>query len=484
MVTKKKIQEISSAWKQNRRMKRLAVGPMITPGYSEWWVKRINDNTPKSSPENSQTIEEHLRIIPSELEIIKQDFERKNADLENRIEQMEEEKMNLRLDIDVQKLENEKLRKGKDRVKEELGSLKTDYKKLLLSIRTAGLGKTSEQWRTEIREEKNKVDIWEQKFQEVQTRNETLEKSLSESQKEKGELKDRVIELERSLHLYRNQNSAIELRTSLSKIEEMKKRIDELEAAMQNCEIRIKYLEANESRNNKQLHYFQNQVRNRDHIMEEAVVQIREVTDHIQSLAVQADILTRELKEVKDSMVHFEEDDEDPVYPSDFTPINVQPDMRPQGAPLTIKSQQYQTDTLAPMTRSIGSRSNLRNNLANPIALDNPAEIKQARVEYPDTIKAPKRKGNKGDNAGRYSKGHSKPITVGRRKTETTSHQSPLKHSIENCTAFKKIVERLINIGIIKFDKASSAENPLPNHIDNRVNAIYEKLGSVHINDI
>ncbi|KAL1073730.1 hypothetical protein V6Z11_D11G243500 [Gossypium hirsutum] len=98
---KKKIQEISSAWKQTRRMKRLAVGPVITPEYSEWWVKRINDNTPKSSPKNSQTIEEHLWIIPSELEIIKQDFERKNADLEKRIEQMEEEKMNLRLDIDV-----------------------------------------------------------------------------------------------------------------------------------------------------------------------------------------------------------------------------------------------------------------------------------------------------------------------------------------------------------------------------------------------
>ncbi|MBA0876195.1 hypothetical protein Goshw_010541, partial [Gossypium schwendimanii] len=43
---------------------------------------------------------------------------------------------------------------------------------------------------------------WEQKFQEVQTRNEALEKSLSESQKEKGELKDRVTELERSLRQY------------------------------------------------------------------------------------------------------------------------------------------------------------------------------------------------------------------------------------------------------------------------------------------
>ncbi|MBA0788287.1 hypothetical protein Gotri_027399 [Gossypium trilobum] len=46
---RKKIQEISRAWKQTRRMKRLVVGPMTTPEYNEWWVRRINDSTPKSS---------------------------------------------------------------------------------------------------------------------------------------------------------------------------------------------------------------------------------------------------------------------------------------------------------------------------------------------------------------------------------------------------------------------------------------------------
>ncbi|MBA0635692.1 hypothetical protein Godav_022174, partial [Gossypium davidsonii] len=51
---RKKIQEISSVWKQTRRMKRLVVGPMITLEYNEWWVRRINDNTPKLSLENSQ----------------------------------------------------------------------------------------------------------------------------------------------------------------------------------------------------------------------------------------------------------------------------------------------------------------------------------------------------------------------------------------------------------------------------------------------
>ncbi|MFQ6669921.1 hypothetical protein Gotur_034987 [Gossypium turneri] len=272
---------MTNAWKQTRWMKRLAVGPMATPEYIEWRVRRINNNIPEPSHESSQSIEEHLRVIPSELEIIKQDFERRNVELEKKIEQMEEEKINLRLDADVQKLEAERLRKGKAKAEEDLDSLKTDYKKLRLSMRTTGLEKTSEQWREEIQEEKNKADRWERRFQEVQAQNEALKKSLSENQKEKGELENRVSELEESLHRHRNRNSVMELRASLNRIEEMKEIIEELEVALQNCEIRIEYLEANEDRQNEQLYYFQNQVRDRDHIMGEVVVQIREVPDHL-----------------------------------------------------------------------------------------------------------------------------------------------------------------------------------------------------------
>ncbi|MBA0633999.1 hypothetical protein Godav_025500 [Gossypium davidsonii] len=109
--------------------------------------------------------------------------------------------MNLRLDADVQKLEAERLRKGKARAEEDLDRLKTDYKKLRLSMRTAGLGRTSEQ-------------------------------CLLENQKEKCELENRVTELEGSLHRHRNWNSMMELRASLNRIEEMKERTEELEEAL------------------------------------------------------------------------------------------------------------------------------------------------------------------------------------------------------------------------------------------------------------
>ncbi|XP_016706427.1 uncharacterized protein [Gossypium hirsutum] len=45
-------------------------------------------------------------------------------------------------------------------------------------------------------------------------------------------------------------------------------------------------------------------------------------------------------------------------------------------------------------------------------------------------------------------------------------------HTIENCTGFKKAVERLIKMGVIKFDGTPSTENPLPNHGNQGVNAV------------
>ncbi|MBA0738314.1 hypothetical protein Gogos_011693 [Gossypium gossypioides] len=123
-------------------MKILAVNPMTTPEYKWWWKRRINDNIPVSSQEDARPIEEHLQVVPSELEIIKQDFEKRSSELGKKIEQLEEEKMRLGLDVDIHKLKAEKLRKWKNKAEEDLDSLRTDYKKLRLSIRTAGLGNT------------------------------------------------------------------------------------------------------------------------------------------------------------------------------------------------------------------------------------------------------------------------------------------------------------------------------------------------------
>ncbi|MFQ6660523.1 hypothetical protein Gotur_029009 [Gossypium turneri] len=75
-----------------------------------------------------------------------------------------------------------------------------------------------------------------------------------------GELKARVAELEKILYQYRNRNSVIEVSASLDKIEQMKRRLEELEMALQSCEMWIEFLEASEECKKEQLLCCQNQV--------------------------------------------------------------------------------------------------------------------------------------------------------------------------------------------------------------------------------
>ncbi|MBA0862211.1 hypothetical protein Goshw_005820, partial [Gossypium schwendimanii] len=44
---------------------------------------------------------------------------------------------------------------------------------------------------------------------------------------------------------YRSRNSAIELKVSLNKIEELKRKIEELETALQNCELQVELIKIN-----------------------------------------------------------------------------------------------------------------------------------------------------------------------------------------------------------------------------------------------
>ncbi|MBA0638537.1 hypothetical protein Godav_025035 [Gossypium davidsonii] len=210
---KKNVREISNAWNQTRRMKRFAVNPMITPEYDWWWRKR--------------------------------------------------------------KLEAEKMRKRKNKAEEDLDSLKIDYKKLRLSIRTARLGKTLDR------------------------------------------------------------NSAIELKTSLNNIKVLKGKIEELKA-----------------------------IRDRDHIMGEAVTQVREVDDHLQILAVQADMLSLKYEPDRGRELAW-------LLRKDKA-LSIKARVS-----VTIRPQPYQAGTSAPINYPIGSGFNLEDNPTNPVVPD----LDRARVE-------------------------------------------------------------------------------------------------------
>ncbi|KAG8489176.1 hypothetical protein CXB51_017217 [Gossypium anomalum] len=124
---KKRMRKISKAWKKPFYMETLAEGSTSILEYKGWLSRRVNDNVPRPVLGVARSLEESLRVIPSEVEIMKQEFERKNSELEKRIEKLEEEKMCLSLDVDVQKMEVEKVKKKKRKIEEDQDDLKTHY---------------------------------------------------------------------------------------------------------------------------------------------------------------------------------------------------------------------------------------------------------------------------------------------------------------------------------------------------------------------
>ncbi|KAG8492544.1 hypothetical protein CXB51_009743 [Gossypium anomalum] len=197
---KKRMQEISEAWKKPFCMKILTKG-------------------------STSTLEGELTSDSIIVGGYEARVREKELELEKWIEKLEEEKMYLSLHVDVQKREVEKVKKEKRKIEEDRDDLKTHYKKAQITLKRVGLGRSLEQWQQEIQEEMVKTEYWEKKFQEMQSQNQALEK------KNQG-LKAKVIELGRSLHYHRSRNSTVELKASLNKIEEMKHNIGRLETTL------------------------------------------------------------------------------------------------------------------------------------------------------------------------------------------------------------------------------------------------------------
>ncbi|GMI66999.1 hypothetical protein HRI_000369300 [Hibiscus trionum] len=217
--------------------------PRVMPEYRRWRSMRINDDIPLPNSENNVPLAEQLQVDPSEMEIAKHDFKKKYLIMENRLSGLENEKNQLKFGMQSQEREIERLRKGKGKAEEDLNNLRNDYKKA---------------------------------------------ENLS--------LRGRVSELEGSLQRYRSRNHTAELKASRQENENMKRQVEDLEAALEICRGQINSFEEIQSWNNQQwqarLDQSQDRIRDRDSVMVEALVQVREVAEHLQTLAVQADVLS------------------------------------------------------------------------------------------------------------------------------------------------------------------------------------------------
>ncbi|KAL1162307.1 hypothetical protein V6Z11_A07G192500 [Gossypium hirsutum] len=260
---KKRVGEISSAWNKMCRLKGVAIGPATTPEYVEWRGRRINDNLPEPNMEGARPMEEYLQEKSGAREKDSKAGRRKDV---------------LEFRYYVQKMEVEKERKEKRKIEEDRDDLKEQYKKVQVSLRRAKVGGSSDQLQKEVQEGKARVEHWEKRFQEMQSQNLALE------EENKG-LKSKVTELGRSLRWHRNHDSTVELK-------ELKSKVEDLEAALQEGKLQIEQLEAQGDYLKRELHQSRGQIRERDHVMEEAIAQIREVAEYVQDLAVRADVLS------------------------------------------------------------------------------------------------------------------------------------------------------------------------------------------------
>ncbi|KAE8715409.1 hypothetical protein F3Y22_tig00110174pilonHSYRG00335 [Hibiscus syriacus] len=104
---KKRIKEIVDSWKKVLRMDIVAAKDMLTPDYLKWRRLRKKDNTLVPKCEDTRTMEEHLRHVPSGLEIAKQ----------NRADKLEREQKRVRLELeDLRKRYQDKV-KDKSKLK-------------------------------------------------------------------------------------------------------------------------------------------------------------------------------------------------------------------------------------------------------------------------------------------------------------------------------------------------------------------------------
>ncbi|XP_052882718.1 uncharacterized protein LOC128291578 [Gossypium arboreum] len=95
-----------------------------------------------------------------------------------------------------------------------------------------------------------------------------------------------------------------------------------------------------------------------------------------------AQLLAREREKGKSIMGN---NNEDPIYPPGFAPVNTQPqpEVHPQTVPVTIRPQQYQANASTLMNILIGSGSNPGDNPANILVpdLDDMAEMEKGKVD-------------------------------------------------------------------------------------------------------
>ncbi|XP_039000577.1 uncharacterized protein LOC120126451 [Hibiscus syriacus] len=89
---RERISKIYAAWQKPQCMSFKMIEPVFTPAYEVWRSQRINNNTPKPNLEDQLTMEERLRRLPTETELLKEEMRLMNLKREKEQRSFSEEK--------------------------------------------------------------------------------------------------------------------------------------------------------------------------------------------------------------------------------------------------------------------------------------------------------------------------------------------------------------------------------------------------------
>ncbi|KAL4278757.1 hypothetical protein GQ457_03G028250 [Hibiscus cannabinus] len=344
---KRKVNKIYLSWKCCYRVKTAgSEDNMVTPDYVVWMRIRVNDTILLPNQGQTMSMEEHLRVIPSEADTLRNELEATRL-------KMEEMGVRHKRDLYMAKLEVDKFTGEAEQAVKKYSDLKikyniqnNDFKKLEASVKHMELRKTPAEWRQEIQQaedrqksraereiekerkrshddlksektkgketieqyqlalkaEKDNTAAWKRKSHdskirliESQNAYNALEVQLNQGRAQYVQLEARVKEQEDMIREYQTRDEYAELQAGQDKIERLEREVKDLWELVQTCQISLQVLEDIKKGGNdywftrlrNAAHRFQEQ----DKINEKIMHLAQDVAEHVTTLAREARIL-------------------------------------------------------------------------------------------------------------------------------------------------------------------------------------------------
>ncbi|XP_039036220.1 uncharacterized protein LOC120172974 [Hibiscus syriacus] len=147
---KNKVKGVTDTWRHNYRVNLFTFESRLSRGYEEWRSNRVNDNIPIGNQENIQSMEEHLRVIPSPLEQARLDFEVERKQWRVTLQKLKDEVYQKGLEIDIQKSRADRIEKVEKQLRLDFNDLYLSHQRMIKDQASASSSKSSAEWRQEV----------------------------------------------------------------------------------------------------------------------------------------------------------------------------------------------------------------------------------------------------------------------------------------------------------------------------------------------